>query len=181
MSRCEPSPELKFGSVLLRVSLVVSIGCVLPSCGSEPTQVEEGLSAAEVQSLVEALHATHAFDLQFDAANPWPCPGGGTVSRVLGISFNESGTLHEASLGYTDCVATSVSGGTFTLSGNLSVSLQFDLASGAPREGGAGGEVSWRLAGRSGACLLNLAITWDQSGGRVAGSACGIQVDQRIS
>lgn len=160
--------------------LFLSFACLLIACGSDSTQVEEGLSPAEVQSLVQVLDTVHTFDLDFGSANPWPCPGGGTVSIALIVGMNEPGIItYEHPLSYVDCAATSLRGDTFTLDGSLSVLVVTDLA-GATMDRTASGEITWRLAGREGSCFLNLDIDLDEPPARIAGSACGIQIHQAI-
>lgn len=164
---------------LLRALLVVWFVCVFPSCGGDSTQIEENLSSAEVQSLVQVLNTVHALDLDFAGPNPWPCPEGGTVSYTQEVSSNESGSLWQGSLGFADCAVASARGEHFVLRGNSSASVQYDFL-GARTEGTATGEVTWRLKGRRGSCAIDLHGTWDRSGVRVTGSACGVQVDQAI-
>lgn len=157
---------------------------VLSACGGAATDVED-LSNAQIRTeLIEVLNSTHAFDLDYgNTSGLWPCPTSGGVQNLRAYHYEESPTVFvlDGYLKYQSCEEFSTEGQNFSLSGDMTTSLSYELdAFGRITnvDGVSSGEISWRARGQTGSCVLDLSVVPVDESVHVTGSACGGTVDR---
>jgi hypothetical protein len=139
------------------------------------TDPQEGLTQSEAYSFVDALAAAHAFNGQFGASDPWPCPSGGSADHNLSTVISEDGNVQTTTgtITYQDCRSS-----LFGFSGQVSYNQTFVYNPSGPPElsGLTQGQLQWALGGRTGMCQISLQIGLGETGTAVGGIACGHQV-----